>query len=94
MTVGTPTDSSKAEYKTTRSSQSPLFNCKVSDLVRLDRYLSLVGGSRADWNELLDLFTDDCTLEILDIGVYVGKAGVRKTFKNRKPGQHSPGPMG
>ena len=51
-------------------------------------------GSSANWDELVDLFTDDCTLEIFDTGVYLGKAGVAKTFKGIKPATHSPGLMG
>ena len=51
-------------------------------------------GGSSNWDELVDLFTDDCTVELMDSGVHVGRAGVTKLFKEAKTQLHSPGLMG
>ena len=33
------------------------------------------------YDDLIDLFCDDCTFELCDIGVYLGKKGVKNFFK-------------
>jgi hypothetical protein len=51
-------------------------------------------GSSANWDEMVDLFTDDCTCEIMDSGVHTGKAGVVNLYKEAKLRLHAPGLMG
>ena len=51
-------------------------------------------GSSANWDEMVDLFTDDCICEIMDSGVHVGKAGVINLYKEAKTRLHAPGLMG
>lgn len=51
-------------------------------------------GSSANWDEMVDLFTDDCKVEIMDSGVHFGKAGVIKLYKEAKTRLHAPGLMG
>jgi hypothetical protein len=50
-------------------------------------------GGSANWDECLDLFTDDCTVEIGDGGVYVGRAGITKMFELVKTRLRRPGGM-
>jgi len=35
------------------------------------------------WDDLIDLFSEDCVLELSDSGVYLGKEGLARQFKGR-----------
>ena len=35
------------------------------------------------WDDVIDLFAENCSLELLDSGVYLGKDGVARQFKGR-----------
>jgi len=45
------------------------------------KYFYFVDNSM--WDDLIDLFSDNCSLELLDSGVYIGKEGVARQFKGR-----------
>jgi hypothetical protein len=67
---------------------------KIDDVDAIENLQSTYGyyTDKMLWDEVLDLFTDDATLEIGPSGVYVGKASIRRYLYSLSGGKPGPTP--